>query len=111
MNVDHGRFYDPVGEPVLRGFSLYMWALQQGKGNGALVLAGGITVYAGAQNPVPSPHGQAVTISLPRWSPLNRLASASGSRSKPSMRDSSKTISPARTQGVTVASISSMRCR
>jgi 2-hydroxychromene-2-carboxylate isomerase len=33
MNVDYGRLYDPVGEPVLRGFSLYMWALQQGKGN------------------------------------------------------------------------------
>lgn len=33
MKVEYGRFYDPVGEPVLRGFSLYAWALQQGNGN------------------------------------------------------------------------------
>jgi 2-hydroxychromene-2-carboxylate isomerase len=32
MGVDYGKFYDPIGEPVIRGYSLYMWAAQQGKG-------------------------------------------------------------------------------
>jgi 2-hydroxychromene-2-carboxylate isomerase len=30
--VDFGRFYDPIGEPVRRGYSLYPWACEQGKG-------------------------------------------------------------------------------
>ena len=33
MKVDYGRCYDPIGEPVLRGFSLYTWARKQGRGN------------------------------------------------------------------------------
>lgn len=32
-NVEYGNFYDPIGNPVLRGYSLYMWALKQNKGN------------------------------------------------------------------------------
>jgi 2-hydroxychromene-2-carboxylate isomerase len=30
--VDFGPFYDPIGEPVRRGYSLYPWACEQGKG-------------------------------------------------------------------------------
>ena len=33
MNVDYDKFYDPIGNPVMQGYSLYMWALEQGKGN------------------------------------------------------------------------------
>lgn len=33
MGVDYGNFYDPIGEPVMRGYSLYMWASQQDKGS------------------------------------------------------------------------------
>ena len=33
LKVEFGKFYDPIGDPVLRGYSLYMWALQQNKGN------------------------------------------------------------------------------
>lgn len=29
---DYGNFYDPIGKPVLRGYSLYMWAETQNKG-------------------------------------------------------------------------------
>lgn len=31
-NVAFGRFYDPVGEPVRRCYSLYPWACEQGRG-------------------------------------------------------------------------------
>ncbi|MFT4520995.1 MAG: 2-hydroxychromene-2-carboxylate isomerase [Halioglobus sp.] len=30
--VPFGNFYDPIGEPVRRGYSLYPWACEQGKG-------------------------------------------------------------------------------
>lgn len=30
--VDYGKFYDPIGEPVRRAYSLYPWAVEQGKG-------------------------------------------------------------------------------
>jgi 2-hydroxychromene-2-carboxylate isomerase len=30
--VPFGRFYDPIGEPARRGYSLYPWACEQGKG-------------------------------------------------------------------------------
>ncbi len=33
LGVEYGKFYDPVGEPVKKGYSLYMWALDQGRGN------------------------------------------------------------------------------
>jgi len=32
LGVDYGRFYDPVGKPVMQGYSLYMWAREQAKG-------------------------------------------------------------------------------
>ena len=32
-NVPFGQFYDPIGEPSRRFFSLYPWACTQGKGN------------------------------------------------------------------------------
>ena len=32
-DIEYGNFYDPIGEPVLRGYSLYMWALTKNKGN------------------------------------------------------------------------------
>jgi 2-hydroxychromene-2-carboxylate isomerase len=35
-DVDFGRFYDPVGEPVRRCYSLYPWACEQGKGTALL---------------------------------------------------------------------------
>ena len=31
--VPYGNFYDPIGEPVRRCYSLYPWACQQGRGN------------------------------------------------------------------------------
>ena len=31
-NHDFGTFFDPIGEPIKQGYSLYMWAKQQGKG-------------------------------------------------------------------------------
>jgi 2-hydroxychromene-2-carboxylate isomerase len=31
--VDFGNFYDPVGAPIKQGYSLYMWARSQGRGN------------------------------------------------------------------------------
>ena len=31
--VPYGNFYDPIGEPVRRCYSLYPWACEQGKGN------------------------------------------------------------------------------
>jgi 2-hydroxychromene-2-carboxylate isomerase len=33
MGVDQRKFYDPIGKPVMRGYSLYIWALERGKGN------------------------------------------------------------------------------
>lgn len=30
--VEYGKFYDPIGEPVRRCYSLYPWACEQGKG-------------------------------------------------------------------------------
>ena len=32
LGVDWGRMYDPIGEPVLRCYSLYPWACEQGRG-------------------------------------------------------------------------------
>jgi 2-hydroxychromene-2-carboxylate isomerase len=34
--VSFGQFYDPVGEPVRRCYSLYFWACEQGKGTALL---------------------------------------------------------------------------
>ncbi|MEM9257242.1 MAG: DsbA family protein [Pseudomonadota bacterium] len=31
--VPFGKFYDPIGNPARRGYSLYPWACEQGKGN------------------------------------------------------------------------------
>lgn len=31
--VEYGKFYDPIGEPVRRAYSIYPWACEQGKGN------------------------------------------------------------------------------
>ncbi|QFU76307.1 2-hydroxychromene-2-carboxylate isomerase [Halioglobus maricola] len=31
--VPYGNFYDPIGDPVRRCYSLYPWACEQGKGN------------------------------------------------------------------------------
>ncbi len=31
-NIEFGNMYDPVGDPVRRGYSLYPWACKQGKG-------------------------------------------------------------------------------
>lgn len=33
MNIEYGNFYDPIGDPVLKGYSLYLWAEQQHKGD------------------------------------------------------------------------------
>ncbi|MFT5136569.1 MAG: 2-hydroxychromene-2-carboxylate isomerase [Arenicella sp.] len=33
VGVPFGNFYDPIGEPVRRCYSLYPWACEQGKGN------------------------------------------------------------------------------
>ena len=35
-NIDFGRFYDPIGEPIRRCYSLYPWACEQGKGTALL---------------------------------------------------------------------------
>lgn len=34
--VAYGNFYDPIGEPARRCYSLYPWAAEQGKGNALL---------------------------------------------------------------------------
>lgn len=34
--VAYGNFYDPIGEPARRCYSLYPWAVEQGKGNALL---------------------------------------------------------------------------
>ena len=31
--VPFGNFYDPIGDPVRKGYSLYQWACEQGRGN------------------------------------------------------------------------------
>ncbi|MEO1531163.1 MAG: DsbA family protein [Pseudomonadota bacterium] len=31
FGVEFNKFYDPIGEPIKQGYSLYMWAEQQGK--------------------------------------------------------------------------------
>jgi 2-hydroxychromene-2-carboxylate isomerase len=31
--VPYGNFYDPIGEPVRKAYSIYPWACEQGKGN------------------------------------------------------------------------------
>ena len=36
FNVPYGDFYDPIGEPARRCYSLYPWACSQGKGNALL---------------------------------------------------------------------------
>lgn len=36
--VPYGNFYDPIGEPARRGYSLYPWACEQGRGT-ALISA------------------------------------------------------------------------
>lgn len=33
LGVAYGNFYDPIGEPVRLCYSLYPWAVEQGKGN------------------------------------------------------------------------------
>jgi 2-hydroxychromene-2-carboxylate isomerase len=33
LGVEYGKFFDPVGNPVKQGLSLYMWALGKGRGN------------------------------------------------------------------------------
>ena len=35
-NVPYGDFYDPIGDPARRCYSLYPWACSQGKGNALL---------------------------------------------------------------------------
>lgn len=35
-NIDFGRFYDPIGEPIRRCYALYPWACEQGKGTALL---------------------------------------------------------------------------
>lgn len=32
LGINYGNFYDPIGEPVQRAYSLYPWACEQGKG-------------------------------------------------------------------------------
>ncbi|MBT4522547.1 MAG: 2-hydroxychromene-2-carboxylate isomerase [Halieaceae bacterium] len=52
--VPYGNFYDPIGNPVRRCYSLYPWACQQGKGNELLscflsaAFAQGINTNSGA---------------------------------------------------------------
>ncbi len=36
LGLDWGNFYDPIGEPVRKAYSLYPWAIEQGKGNDLL---------------------------------------------------------------------------
>lgn len=33
LGVEYGNFYDPIGKPIQQGYSLYMWALGQGRSN------------------------------------------------------------------------------
>ena len=33
LGMEWGKFYDPIGEPVRNAYSLYPWAVEQGKGN------------------------------------------------------------------------------
>ena len=33
LGVNYGNFYDPIGDPVKRCYSLYTWACEQSKGN------------------------------------------------------------------------------
>jgi 2-hydroxychromene-2-carboxylate isomerase len=33
LGVEYGKFFDPVGNPVKQGLSLYMWARGKGRGN------------------------------------------------------------------------------
>jgi 2-hydroxychromene-2-carboxylate isomerase len=42
LGVEFGNFYDPIGKPIEKAYSLYMWALDQGRGHdffGALLQA------------------------------------------------------------------------
>jgi 2-hydroxychromene-2-carboxylate isomerase len=32
QGIPYGNFYDPIGDPVRRAYSLYPWACEQGKG-------------------------------------------------------------------------------
>ena len=36
QGVIYGKFYDPIGDPVLKGYALYVWAKTTGKGNDLL---------------------------------------------------------------------------
>jgi len=36
LGLDWGRIYDPIGDPVRRAYSLYPWAVEQGRGNALL---------------------------------------------------------------------------
>jgi len=36
LGLDWGRFYDPIGAPVRNAYSLYPWAVEQGRGNALL---------------------------------------------------------------------------
>ncbi len=36
LDLEWGKFYDPIGDPVRNTYSLYPWAVEQGKGNALL---------------------------------------------------------------------------
>ena len=36
QGIIYGKFYDPIGDPVLKGYALYAWAETTGKGNDLL---------------------------------------------------------------------------
>jgi len=36
LGLEWGKFYDPIGDPVRKAYSLYPWAAEQGKGNDLL---------------------------------------------------------------------------
>ena len=36
QGIIYGKFYDPIGDPVLKGYALYAWAKTTGKGNDLL---------------------------------------------------------------------------
>ena len=36
QGVSYGKFYDPIGEPVIKGYALHAWAKTTGKGNDLL---------------------------------------------------------------------------
>jgi 2-hydroxychromene-2-carboxylate isomerase len=36
LGLEWGNFYDPIGDPVRKAYSLYPWAIEQGKGNDLL---------------------------------------------------------------------------